>query len=114
MAKYELFLVPLLGRVIAFGGGFPVKRAVQDMEAYETAIRLLREGELLLVFPEGTRNRDGSARPQLGAARLAIEAGAAIVPVSIPAATHPVHAAAAAEVPPLLRAADRARRPADR
>ena len=83
MAKYELFLVPLLGRAIALGGGFPVKRAVQDMEAYETAIRLLHEGELLLVFPEGTRNRDGSARPQLGAARLAIEAGAAFVPVAI-------------------------------
>ena len=83
MAKYELFLVPLLGKVIAFGGGFPVKRAVQDMEAYETAVRLLREGEVLLVFPEGTRNRDGNARPQLGAARLAIEAGAAMVPVSI-------------------------------
>jgi 1-acyl-sn-glycerol-3-phosphate acyltransferase len=83
MAKYELFLVPLIGRAIALGGGFPVKRAVQDMEAYETAVRLLREGEMLLVFPEGTRNRDGSARPQLGAARLALDAGAALVPVSI-------------------------------
>jgi 1-acyl-sn-glycerol-3-phosphate acyltransferase len=83
MAKYELFLVPLLGRAIALGGGFPVKRSVQDMEAYETAVRLLQEGELLLVFPEGTRNRDGNARPQLGAARLAIEAGAAFVPVAI-------------------------------
>jgi 1-acyl-sn-glycerol-3-phosphate acyltransferase len=83
MAKYELFLVPLLGRTIALGGGFPVRRAVQDMEAYETALRMLREGEMLLVFPEGTRNRDGNARPQLGAARLALEAGAALVPVSI-------------------------------
>ena len=38
---------------------------------------------MLLVFPEGTRNRDGKARPQLGAARLALEAGAAFVPVAI-------------------------------
>jgi 1-acyl-sn-glycerol-3-phosphate acyltransferase len=38
---------------------------------------------VLLVFPEGTRNRDGEVRPQLGAARLAIEGGAAFVPVSI-------------------------------
>ena len=45
--------------------------------------RLLRDGDMLLVFPEGTRNRDGKARPQLGAARLALEAGAAFVPVSI-------------------------------
>ena len=83
MAKYELFLVPLIGRAIALGGGFPVRRGVQDMEAYATAMSLLRDGEMLLVFPEGTRNRDGKARPQLGAARLALDAGAAFVPVSI-------------------------------
>jgi 1-acyl-sn-glycerol-3-phosphate acyltransferase len=83
MAKYELFLVPLLGRVIALGGGFPVRRNVQDMEAFEAAMHLLGNGDTLLVFPEGTRNRDGKARPQLGAARLALEAGAALVPVSI-------------------------------
>jgi 1-acyl-sn-glycerol-3-phosphate acyltransferase len=53
------------------------------MEAYEAALTMLREGQILLVFPEGTRNRDGSARPQLGAARLAIEAGVALIPVSI-------------------------------
>jgi 1-acyl-sn-glycerol-3-phosphate acyltransferase len=83
MAKYELFLVPLVGRAIALGGGFPVRRNIQDMEAYEAALGLLRGGDMLLVFPEGTRNRDGKARPQLGAARLAIEAGVALVPVSI-------------------------------
>jgi 1-acyl-sn-glycerol-3-phosphate acyltransferase len=69
--------------MIALGGGFPVRRGVQDMEAYEAAMRLLRDGDMLLVFPEGTRNRHGKARPQLGAARLALDAGAAFVPVSI-------------------------------
>jgi 1-acyl-sn-glycerol-3-phosphate acyltransferase len=83
MAKYELFLVPVLGRVIALGGAFPVRRNVQDMEAYATAMEYLRNGDILLVFPEGTRNRDGQARPQLGAARLALDAGAALVPVII-------------------------------
>jgi 1-acyl-sn-glycerol-3-phosphate acyltransferase len=83
MAKYELFLVPLVGRAIAMGGGFPVRRNIQDMEAYEEALRLLRGGSMLLVFPEGTRNRDGKARPQLGAARLALEADVPLVPVSI-------------------------------
>jgi 1-acyl-sn-glycerol-3-phosphate acyltransferase len=83
MAKYELFKVPVVGRAIALGGGFPVRRSVQDMEAYEAALSLLRGGDLLLVFPEGTRNRDGSARPQLGAARLALEAGVPLVPVAI-------------------------------
>jgi 1-acyl-sn-glycerol-3-phosphate acyltransferase len=83
MAKYELFLVPVIGRMIALGGGFPVRRGVQDMDAYEEAMRLLREGAILLVFPEGTRNRHGKARPQLGAARLALDAGAPFLPVSI-------------------------------
>jgi 1-acyl-sn-glycerol-3-phosphate acyltransferase len=83
MAKYELFFVPVIGRAIALGGGFPVRRGVQDAAAYETAMGLLRDGDMLLVFPEGTRNRHGKARPQLGAARLALEAGAAFVPVSI-------------------------------
>ncbi|MDX6561100.1 MAG: 1-acyl-sn-glycerol-3-phosphate acyltransferase [Gaiellales bacterium] len=83
MAKYELFFVPVIGRAIALGGGFPVRRGVQDAAAYETAMGLLRNGDMLLVFPEGTRNRHGKARPQLGAARLALEAGAAFVPVSI-------------------------------
>jgi 1-acyl-sn-glycerol-3-phosphate acyltransferase len=83
MAKYELFFVPVIGRAIAMGGGFPVRRGVQDSEAYDTAMRLLRDGDMLLVFPEGTRNRHGKARPQLGAARLALDAGAALVPVSI-------------------------------
>ncbi len=83
MAKYELFFVPVIGRAIALGGGFPVRRGVQDMEAYDKAMELLREGAVLLVFPEGTRNRHGKARPQLGAARLALDAGAAFVPVAI-------------------------------
>jgi 1-acyl-sn-glycerol-3-phosphate acyltransferase len=83
MAKYELFFVPVVGRAIALGGGFPVRRGVQDTAAYETAMGLLRDGNMLLVFPEGTRNRHGKARPQLGAARLALEAGSAFVPVSI-------------------------------
>ena len=83
MAKYELFFVPLIGRAIAMGGAFPVRRGVQDMEAYATAMRMLREGRLLLVFPEGTRNRHGKARPQLGAALLALDAGAAFVPIAI-------------------------------
>ena len=111
MAKYELFFVPLIGRAIAMGGGFPVRRGVQDMEAYETAMGMLRDGKMLLVFPEGTRNRHGKARPQLGAARLALDAGAAFVPVSI-AGTDRIRL-----VPPRfpkvtrdLRRADRARR----
>jgi 1-acyl-sn-glycerol-3-phosphate acyltransferase len=83
MAKYELFFVPLVGRAIALGGGFPVRRGVQDMEAYATAMSMLHDGKMLLVFPEGTRNRHGKARPQLGAARLALDSGAAFVPVAI-------------------------------
>ena len=83
MAKAETFEVPVLGTVILRGGGFPVRRDEQDMEAYAQALRVLNSGGMLLIFPEGTRNRDGKARPQLGAARLALETGAALVPAAI-------------------------------
>ena len=89
MAKAELFEIPVLGAVIRNGGTFPVRRGEQDMEAYERALRLLRGGEMLLIFPEGTRNVDGKTRPQLGAARLALESGAQLVPAAIVGSSTP-------------------------
>ena len=83
MAKAETFDVPVLGTLILRGGSFPVRRDEQDLEAYAQALRVLAHGGMLLIFPEGTRNTDGKARPQLGAARLALEAGAALVPAAV-------------------------------
>jgi 1-acyl-sn-glycerol-3-phosphate acyltransferase len=87
MAKSELFN-PILGPVITAGGAFPVHRGQGDLEALETAERLVREGEIVVMFPEGTRRSKGlrkkyRPRPHTGAARIAIEAGAPLVPAAI-------------------------------
>ena len=83
MAKIELMRAPVLGWILRHGGAFPVRRGEADSQAIATAIAILRAGGLLLMFPEGTRNRDGRAEVQPGAARIALQAGAAIVPVAV-------------------------------
>jgi 1-acyl-sn-glycerol-3-phosphate acyltransferase len=87
MAKSELFWFPL-SLVIRAGGGFRVRRGEGDVEAIETAVRLCREGHVVVMFPEGTRRRKGmrkrrQARWHSGAARIAIEAAVPLVPAAI-------------------------------
>ena len=87
MAKSELYWWPL--RYLLRGGGaFPVRRGESDLEAIETAVRLCREGHVVVMFPEGTRRRKGlrkkwQPRAHAGAARIAIEAGVPLVPVAL-------------------------------
>ena len=69
-------------------GAFPVRRGERDLEAVETAIRLCREGHIVVMFPEGTRREKGlrkrhEARWRSGAARIALEAGVPLVPAGI-------------------------------
>ena len=87
MAKEELFRSPLWP-VLRFGGAFKVRRGKGDEEAIETAVRLAREGEVVAIFPEGTRRKKGlvkkfEARPHTGAARVALLAGVPLVPAAI-------------------------------
>ena len=87
MAKSELFWFPL-GPFISACGAFPVRRGEHDLEAIETAIRLCREGHIVVMFPEGTRREKGlrkrhEARWRTGAARIALEAGVPLVPSAI-------------------------------
>src|SRR5262247_1376716 len=85
MAWDALFKVPLLGQVIKAVGAFPVDiRKGRGEAAYREALRVLESGEALGVFPEGQRS-DQAAMGDLraGVARLAIETGAPIVPVTI-------------------------------
>lgn len=56
MAKKELFSVPLLGRVIRALGAYPVDRGASDVGAIKKTIALLEKGEIVGVFPQGTRN----------------------------------------------------------
>jgi 1-acyl-sn-glycerol-3-phosphate acyltransferase len=83
MGKAEHFDGPL-ARVFLRLGAFPVRRGESDAEALETARAILRRGDALALFPEGTRVRsEGLGTPKRGAARLAIEAGAPLVPTTI-------------------------------
>lgn len=87
MAKAELFN-PVLTPVLRAGGAFKVRRGEGDVEAMRTAVELVREGEIVVMFPEGTRQRKGlvkrhQARPHTGAARIALAAGAPLVPAAI-------------------------------
>jgi len=89
MAKAELFK-GVLGRLLPRLGAFPVRRGESDAEALETARILIGQGELVVVFPEGTRVDDPHAlgSPHHGAARLALETGAPIVPTAIEGTSH--------------------------
>jgi 1-acyl-sn-glycerol-3-phosphate acyltransferase len=87
MAKSELYWWPL-GRLITAGGGFPVRRGERDLEAMNRAIELARTGNVVAMFPHGTRQRKGLVKrhqpmAHTGAARIALEAGVPLVPAAI-------------------------------
>jgi 1-acyl-sn-glycerol-3-phosphate acyltransferase len=84
MGKSELF-TGRHGRLLIALGAFPVKRGESDADALKTARLILDDGGLLALFPEGTRVRDADALgvPKRGAARLAIEAHAPLIPSAI-------------------------------
>jgi len=87
MAKSELYWWPL-SLVLDAAGAFKVRRGERDIDAIETAVELVRAGEIVVMFPEGTRQRKGirkkwTARPHSGAARIAHLAGAPLIPAAI-------------------------------
>jgi 1-acyl-sn-glycerol-3-phosphate acyltransferase len=87
MAKSELYWWPMT-LVLNGAGAFKVRRGLADAEAIATAVRLAREGETVMMFPEGTRRTKGlvkkhEARPRTGAARIALEAGVPLVPAAV-------------------------------
>ena len=83
MAKAELFRYPVLKQVLRALGCFPVHRGTADRGAVDHGLELLRNGDVLGIFPQGTclPYRDRPFRR--GAARLALVAGAPIVPVAL-------------------------------
>jgi 1-acyl-sn-glycerol-3-phosphate acyltransferase len=87
MAKSELFRWPV-GPLIRAGGAFKVRRGERDVEAIARAVQLVRDGHIVVMFPHGTRQRKGlvkkhQPRAHTGAARIALEASAPLVPAAI-------------------------------
>lgn len=83
MAKQELFDMPVVGQVIRALGAFPVKRGQADFSATRRALALLRQGEVVGIFPEGGRQFGSTGNFHPGAALLAVKTGAPIVPVAL-------------------------------
>ncbi len=84
MAKIELFKNPLVGWWLKKLWAFPIKRGESDFGALKMALKILKEGHPVLLFPEGTRKLSpDNVKPQAGAGFLAIKSQAKIVPVFI-------------------------------
>ena len=84
MAKEEIMKWPIIGFVLKKAGIFGVRRGKADVGALKEAMRILRGGERLLMFPEGTRVREGKvSEAHTGAAMFATRTGTPLVPVYI-------------------------------
>ena len=84
MAKKSVMEKPVLGRFLKTFRAFPVDRDNADMAAVKKSLSILRGGEQLLIFPEGTRVKKGKkSEPKSGAVLLAQRAGVPLVPVYI-------------------------------
>ena len=84
MAKAELFQVPVLKQLLNNFGTFPVKRGGGDREALRAGLKVLKEGNVLGLFPEGTRSKDGKlGKGMSGAGFFALRSTAAVVPCAI-------------------------------
>jgi 1-acyl-sn-glycerol-3-phosphate acyltransferase len=90
LAKKELFALPVLGPVITGLGAYSLDREAGGVAAVRAALRALKDGRCIGIFPEGGRNRDGTASDKGGAALLGALSGAPVVPAAIAGTRHPM------------------------
>jgi 1-acyl-sn-glycerol-3-phosphate acyltransferase len=83
LAKKQLFEIPLLGPIIRACGAYPLDRNAGGVAAIRVALRVLKDGRAIGIFPEGTRNLAGTAPEKGGAAFLAAASGAPVVPAAV-------------------------------
>lgn len=84
MAKAEMFSWPVIGYLAKCGRAFPVKRGGADIQAIKQAIQILKDQEVLGIFPEGTRSKTGDMNElNTGVVMIAERTGAVIVPAAI-------------------------------
>jgi cytidylate kinase len=84
LGKRELLELPVVGWAMRQAAIHPVDRRTADVDAFRTAMRILESGNVLAVFPEGTRSRDGALQEvREGVAVLALRSGAPVLPIGI-------------------------------
>jgi 1-acyl-sn-glycerol-3-phosphate acyltransferase len=88
LAKKELFGIPVLGPVIRGLGVYPLDRQAGGVAAVRAALRALKDGRCVGIFPEGTRNLTGDVEGKGGAALLGALSGALVVPAAISGTRH--------------------------
>lgn len=84
MAKIQIMRLPFIGWILDRAGVFGVDRDKTDIKAVKTALGMLKRGNKLLIFPEGTRVRGGEdVEAKTGAAMFATRTGVPLLPVYI-------------------------------
>ena len=85
LAKQDLFRIPVVGRALRGAGQIPVSRGARDRSTLDRAVAALGEGEVIVVYPEGTVTKREDGLPmegKTGTARLALRTGAPIIPMA--------------------------------
>ncbi len=84
MAKVEVMRIPVIGKILKLIGVFGVDRGESDVASLKTALKTLKDGKSLLIFPQGTRCRDGERLPgKTGVAMLATRTDTKVLPIYI-------------------------------
>ncbi len=86
LAKAELFKIPIFGYAMKRAGHISIDRSNRKsaFESLKEAAKKIRNGVSVLIFPEGTRSRDGNIRPfKKGGFALAVDSGVPVVPIVI-------------------------------
>lgn len=90
LAKEELFRQPVLGPLITYFNSIPIRRGMADLSGLHRAMECLKAGNALIVFPEGSRMRDGELHPgRPGVGMLSVNTDALILPCFISGSDRP-------------------------
>ena len=85
LAKIQIMRLPFIGWILGKGGVYGVDRDTADLKAVKSGLKSLKDGRKLLLFPEGTRVRDGmTVEPKTGAALFATRTNSPLLPIWIP------------------------------
>lgn len=87
MTKVENMEHPVIGPLVHWWGSYSVKRNEVDRQALVNSIELVKSGQLILIAPEGTRQKGGLAEPKDGLAYIATKADAVVIPTGISGAS---------------------------